>query len=99
MKQIFESENISYVEVSETLVRDYLDMLNDYENVNRFIGSKNKSYTEEQERQWVQKKLDEKAVVFSMIDKKNGEFIGNIEMMDIHDSEGELGIAITARKQ
>ena len=99
MKQIFESENISYVEVSEFLVKDYLDMVNDYENVNRFIGSKNKSYTEEQERQWVQKKLDEKAVVFSMIDKKSGEFIGNIEMVDIHDSEGELGIAITAKKQ
>ena len=73
--------------------------VNDYENVNRFIGGKNKLYTVEQELQWVQKKLEEKAIVFSMIDKASGRFIGNIELMDPNDSEGELGIAITAKMQ
>ena len=29
MKKIFESENISYVEVSEELIPDYLTMVND----------------------------------------------------------------------
>ena len=99
MKQIFESDKISFVEVSECLVNDYLTMVNDYENVNRFIGGKKKSFTVEQELKWVQKKLEEKAIVFSMIDKASGRFIGNIELMDPNDSEGELGIAITAEMQ
>ncbi|MCR4632771.1 MAG: GNAT family N-acetyltransferase [Erysipelotrichaceae bacterium] len=99
MKQIFESEHISFVEVTERLVNDYLTMVNDYENVNRFIGSKKKSFTVEQELQWVRNKLDEKALVFSMIEKKSGRFIGNIELMDPTDSQGELGIAITAKMQ
>ena len=99
MKQVFESDHISFVEVSEQLVNDYLTMVNDYENVNRFIGGKHKSYTAEQERKWVQEKLEEKAFVFSMLEKKSGEFIGNIELMDPTDSEGELGIAITAKMQ
>ena len=99
MNQVFESSRISFVEVSELLVNDYLDMVNDYENVNRFIGGKQKTYTAEQERKWVQKKLAEKALVFSMLEKKSGEFIGNIELMDVNNSVGELGIAITAAKQ
>ena len=99
MKQIFESDNISFVEVSECLVNDYLTMVNDYENVNRFIGGKKKTFTAEQELQWVREKLKEKALVFSMIEKTSGKFIGNIELMDPTDSEGELGIAITAEMQ
>ena len=99
VKQIFESDRISFTEVSELLVQDYLTMVNDYENVNRFIGSLHKTFTEEQERRWVQKKLAEKAVVFSMLEKESGRFIGNIELVDLSGSEGELGIAITAEKQ
>ncbi len=99
MNQVFESSRISFVEVSELLVNDYLDMVNDYESVNRFIGGEHKTYTAEQERKWVQKKLAEKALVFSMLEKKSGEFIGNIELMDVNNSVGELGIAITAAKQ
>ena len=45
MKTIFESENISFTEVSELLTDDYLTMINDYENVNRYIGSPNKTFT------------------------------------------------------
>lgn len=97
--QVFESNRISFVEVSECLVHDYLDMVNDYENVNRYIGGKHKTIMEEQERAWVQEKLEEKALVFSMLEKKTGEFIGNIELMDVNNSVGELGIAITAVKQ
>ena len=44
-------------------------------------------------------KLDEKAPVFSMIERKSGEFIGNVELMDADGTEGVLGIAITAAKQ
>ena len=99
MKQIFESENILFVEVSEKLVGDYLAMVNDYEHVNRFIGGKHKTFSEEQEIEWVEKKLAEKALVFSMLEKGSGSFIGNIELMDVSASVGELGIAITAEKQ
>ena len=99
MKQIFESENIIFVEVSGELVRDYLAMVNDYEHVDRPMGGKRRTYTEEQEIEWVEKKLKEKASVFSMIEKKNGRFIGNIELMNIAGSAGELGIAITAEMQ
>ena len=34
-----------------------------------------------------------------MLDKKSGDFIGNIEMSPIGDETGELGIAITKSKQ
>ena len=99
MKQVFESERIRFVEVSELLIRDYLIMVNDFEHVDRFIGGRHETYTEETEARWVRKKLAEKAPVFSMIEKQSGAFIGNIELMDISDSAGELGIAITAGKQ
>lgn len=99
MKQIFESDRISFVEVSELLVMDYLVMVNDIENVERFLGGAHDPYTEEQEIDWVRRKLEEKASVFSMLEKKSGRFIGNIELMDADDSAGELGIAITAEKQ
>ncbi len=99
MKQIFESDNISFVEVSERLVPDYLIMVNDYEHVNRFIGGLRKTFTKEQEIEWVRGKQEENAPVFSMIEKASGRFIGNIELMDLSDTEGELGIAITAEMQ
>ena len=102
MKVIFESENIQFVPLSEDLVPDYLTMVNDIENVQRFIRfvyEAHEPYTEEQEIDWVRKKLEAKALNYSMIEKKSGEFIGNIELMDPKDSVAELGIAITAAKQ
>ena len=101
MKQIFESDRISFVEISELLINDYLIMINDNENVNRFLykTKRDRQFTAEDETVWVRKKIEEKAVIFSMIEKKTGAFIGNIELMEISDSVKELGIAITAKKQ
>ena len=99
MKQVFESERIRFVSVSEQLVGDYLAMVNDVERVGRWIGRRSEAVTEEQELGWVRKKLAEKAPIFSMIEKKSGAFIGNVELVDVHDSVGELGIAITAEMQ
>ncbi len=103
MKQIFESENISFVEISETLAQDYLLMVNDDEHVNKYIGGRyggsSEPYTEEQEIQWVRSKLAENAPVFSMIEKSSNKFIGNTEFMNPTDTEGELGIALTALMQ
>lgn len=99
MKQVFESDNIRFIEVTELLIEDYLVMVNDIEHVARFIGRRTAPISEEKERTWVREKLEEKAPIFSMIEKKSSEYIGNVELMDVHDSVGELGIAITAEKQ
>ena len=97
--QVFESEHISFVKIAESLLGDYLDMINDFENVGRFIGDRKEPFTEEQELEWVHEKVRDDGPYFSMIEKKTGDFIGNIEFMDIHDDTGELGIAITVSKQ
>ena len=99
MKQVFATENISFVRVSEELVPDYLAMVNDYDRVGRLLGRGRDPISEEQDRWWVQKKLAEGAPVFSMLEKATGAFIGNIEFMDVADGAGELGIAITAGMQ
>ena len=98
MTPIFTSERINFVPVSEDLVPDYLAMINDRERVGRFIG-RTEPITAEQDRRWVQKKLAEKALVFSMVNRATGAFIGNIELMDVADGAGELGVAITAARQ
>ena len=65
MKPIFESERIIFAEVSEAFVPGYLAMVNDYEHVNKYIGGayggSAHTYTEDDEIQWVRKKLEEKA--------------------------------------
>ena len=99
LKQIFESENISYVEVSEELIPDYLEMVNDIEHVDSFIGGWHEPYTEADEVRWVREQLEAQAPVFSMIEKKSGKFIGNVELMDITATAGEIGIAVTAQMQ
>ena len=99
MTTVFTSENIRFVRVSEELVPDYLAMVNDWERVGKLIGSRRDPISEEKERRWVQKKLGEGAALFSMLEKDTGAFIGNIELMDIADRAGELGIAITTAMQ
>ena len=99
MEPIFASEHISFVRVSEDLVPEYLAMVNDYDRVGRLIGRGREPISEEQDRRWVQKKLTEGAPVFSMLEKTTGAFIGNIELMDVADGAGELGIAVTAQMQ
>ena len=98
MTPIFTSSRIDFVHVSEELVSDYLAMINDRENVGRFIG-RTEPITAEQDRRWVQKKLAENATVFSMLERSTGQFIGNIELMDMADGQAELGIGITAQMQ
>ena len=95
---VFESERISFVRVTEKLVNEYLEMVNDIE-VQQFISHKRKVYTYEGEIAWINDKLSSDAPIFSMIEKATRDFIGNIEIMDIHDNIGELGITITVEKQ
>ena len=97
MNTVFETENIKFIELAESLVEDYLAMINDI-NVARLLG-RTKTVTEEGELNWIRMNLENKAPVFSMIEKSSGKFIGNIELMDVHDEEAELGITITASMQ
>ncbi len=99
MKQVFESDRIRFVEVSECLIRDYIAMFSDHENVSRWFSGGERVFTAEQELEWVRDTLEKKAAVFSMLEKKSGMFIGNIELKDPKDAEGELGIVITAQMQ
>ncbi|MBR5094922.1 MAG: GNAT family N-acetyltransferase [Oscillospiraceae bacterium] len=99
MEQVFETEKIRFVRVSERLVPDYLLMVNDIERVDRYISGWHEPFTEEQEIAWVRRKLEEGAAVFSMIEKESGAFIGNIELTEPAERTGELGVAITAAQQ
>ena len=97
-KQIFESERISFVEVSELLAKDYLIMVNDPDDAKMF-SKVHEPFTEADEIAWVQESLAEKKPVFSMIEKASGDFIGNVELMDVCGDVAELGIHITPAKQ
>ena len=102
MNPIFESKIISFVPLSERLVKDYLILINDFENVQKHIRRHSvprEPFTEEQELNWVRNKLAESACIFSMLEKGTGDFIGNIEFKALTDSDGELGISVTADKQ
>ena len=90
---IFESENILYIKINENLINDYLIMVNDPE-VQKGISRKAKIYTYEQELEWVKEKLNEDATIFSMIEKETNEYIGNVEIMNIIENVGEIGIAM-----
>lgn len=95
---VFESDRIYYTKVSELLVNDYLTMVNDPEIKNK-ISRKDRTFTYEQELEWIKSKLDNNDLCFSMIEKETGEFIGNIEIVRIVDNIANLGISITRQKQ
>ena len=99
MNVIFESERILYVQPSFDLIPDYMEMVNDIEHVARFIGERREPYTEEEERSYMQSKIDQKATMFSMLEKDTHQFIGNIEFMNLKDDEAEWGIVMTYKMQ
>ena len=88
-----------FVKPTEELLGDYLVMVNEIENVTRFIGRRLTPFTPDEERAFIQSKIEAKATMYSMIERENGKFIGNIEFMNVKDKTAELGVAITASKQ
>ena len=74
---VFESDRINFVKLSQKLVHDYLNMVNDIE-VQKFISHKRKIYELDEELEWIKSKLELNAFIFSMIEKEPNEFIGNI---------------------
>ncbi len=95
---IFTSKRIFFVKLSKSLINDYLTMVNDNE-VQKYISYQKRTFSLNEEIEWIDNKLKEKAIIFSMLEKKTNDFIGNIEIMNIKDNRGELGIAITPNKQ
>ena len=66
MNVIFESENIIYVRPSFDLVPQYLEMVNDIENVAKFIGERRTLLTEQEEIDYIKDKMDKE------MDQKKG---------------------------
>ena len=99
MKIIFESERILFIRPEMELIPDYLEMVNDIENVVRFISDRREPYSEQEEWDYMKDKLDNDAMMFSMIEKETGKFIGNTEFFNVKDDEAEWGIAITGSMQ
>jgi len=99
MDAVFESENIIYVRPSFDLVPEYLEMVNDIENVARFIGDRREPLSEKDEIDYIKDKMDNDATMFSMLEKDTREFIGNIEFFNRTFDAAEWGIVITTKKQ
>ena len=97
MIKAFSSERIDYVKVDPNLINDYLKMINDKE-LQSFIGLSNMTISFDQEMEWVRENMKSDSTTYSMIEKDTNEYIGNIEMMNIEDNKGELGICITKDK-
>ena len=96
MNVVFKSDNLDFVNVSIDLIDDYLIMIND-PMIQECISTKKGIYTYENEVNWVNKKLEEGALVFSIIERVSGEFVGNIELMRGCDGCAEMGICITPK--
>ena len=99
MDAVFESENIIYVRPSFDLVPEYLEMVNDIENVARFIGDRREPLSEKDEIDYIKDKMDNDATLFSMLEKDTREFIGNIEFFNRTFDAAEWGIVITTKMQ
>ena len=97
-KIIFESDNIYFVKINKNLIDDYLKMVNNID-VSKFISLKNRSFTYDEEIKWIEDKLNNKKIVFSMVEKGSNKFIGNIELLEFNDKVGELAICVTPSMQ
>ena len=95
MELQFESDNIIYIRPPFDLIPEYLKMVNDIENVARFIGERREPLSEEDEYKYMKHTIDNKAEMFSMIEKNSGKLIGNIEFFNRVFGEAEWGIVIT----
>ena len=94
MKTLLESDNLIYVKPSLELINDYLVMVNDID-VQKFISKKVKTYSYEDECEWLKEKLNCDSIIFSVLEKNSKEFVGNIEFFD----KKEIGICITPKFQ
>ncbi len=90
---VLDSKRIKYVNISKNYLEDYIEMVNNPE-VNQYITLKNRTITYEDEE-----KLNNRDLIFTMVDKLTNEFIGNIELKDLNEKNVEVGICITLEWQ
>lgn len=98
MEKVFESERINFIKISKDLIGDYLKMVNDPAVATK-IRREPIYFSYDDEVKWIEGKLAKKANIYSMIEKKTGDFVGNIDFVKIDGKEAEVGIAITPEKQ
>ncbi len=91
--KLLETDNINFIKVSADLVDDYLELVND-KSIQKWTLTSEKEYTKEKELAWIQNVLDNDEVVFSMLEKKTGEFIGNASLEAIDKEKAEIAISI-----
>ena len=93
------TDRLVFINKTIALISDYLELVNDKDNVGNFIGVE-KVYDEDEEVQYVYDSLKDNLCAFSMIEIKTGDFIGNIDLKRCNsEKSAELGIAIPAKKQ
>ena len=95
---VFASNNINFINISNDLIDDYLNMVNN-SDVSKYITLKRRIFTNDDEVNWIKDKINNNSIIFSMLEKSTNEFIGNIELMKIENGIGEIAICITNDKQ
>lgn len=96
-KKLYETDNLYYTNLNYDLIPDYLTMVND-PNVQKFISKQGRTFTYEEEVEWIKGRLEAGNPIFSIIEKSTDEFVGNIEYLN-HDIGYEIGISLTPNKQ
>ena len=91
--KLLETDNINFIRVSADLVDEYLELINN-KSIQKWTLTSEKKYTKEKELAWIQNVLDNDEVVFSMLEKKTGEFIGNASLEAIDEDKAEIAISI-----
>jgi len=99
MEAVFESDNLFYTNISKEYVDDYLIMFDDLETLRGVSKKLTGPPTMEEELEFIQKKIDDKALIFTIFEKDTNKFVGNIEIKDIKNKKGELGICLTKDMQ
>ena len=99
MNKVFESERIDFIEPTLDLVPEYLVMVNDIENVAKYINDRREPYTEQEEIEYMKEKIEGPDIMFSMLEKETRKFIGNTSFFNIDGDEAEWGIVMTASMQ
>lgn len=93
MSSKLESNNLYYINVSHDLISEYLDMMNS-KDINKFLSFKDRLFTLEDESKWIDQRLLNNDIIFSIIEKNTNKFVGNISVMSSYDKEAEIGIVI-----
>ena len=74
-EKVLSSDNIVYVKLTESLVNEYLELVNDPE-IQELVSTKKKTILLSDELKWIKSKLENNDYVFTMIEKNTNEFIG-----------------------